>query len=404
MLLPVGDSLNYTAAESASVSHRYALLSFEVSNLPDKWLHRIYMALPWTDSPEERMKAQLARYETLVAELRSANFELLQATSTAIEDRALVEERQAKVDALLKERDGLKDGVEEYLESSISGTLRENGLNVSGRFIWPPVDFRLDNPPSVLIISPRDRISRVETILIDPDIPAEDMERIESKLKEENNLSAVVLRTGGLASYPTVIPSDRDLLPLLEVASHEWLHAYLFFHPLGRSFWSGGEMVTINETLANLFGDEIGGETWAKLTGNPVPVRQPPASPDDPVVEPVDPDPSQFDFSKFMRETRLRADELLASGDIDGAEAWMEERRLELQTHGYVIRKINQAYFAFTGSYADSPGSVSPVARQIWDLRQREDSMGDLVEALQGISTYSQFEALLDEHGITVGR
>jgi hypothetical protein len=121
-------------------------------------------------------------------------------------------------------------------------------------------------------------------------------------------------------------------------------------------------------------------------------------------VEPVDPDPSQFDFSKFMRETRLRADELLASGDIDGAEAWMEERRLELQTHGYVIRKINQAYFAFTGSYADSPGSVSPVARQIWDLRQREDSMGDLVEALQGISTYSQFEALLDEHGITVGR
>ena len=403
-MIPVGDDLNYTAAESASASHRYGLLSFEIRNLTDKWTHRIYMALPWTDTSTEDMEAQLARYEELVVELRAANYELLQASSAADPDIAQVEERQSQVDALLDERDRLKDGVEEYLESRINDKLRENGLNVNGRFTWPPVDFRLDNPPSVLIISPRDEISRVETILIDPNISAEEMERIEAKLLEENNLSAVILRTGGLASYPTVIPSDRDLLPLLEVAAHEWLHAYLFFHKLGRSFFSGGEMVTINETLANLFGDEIGGETWADITGNPAPERPAPANPDDPVETPDLPDPDRFDFFRFMRETRIKTDDLLAEGDVDGAESWMEERRLELQTHGYFIRKINQAYFAFTGSYGDNPGSVSPIARQIWELRQQEDSVGDLIKALQGISTYSQFEAVLDERGITVGR
>lgn len=404
VMIPVGDGLNYTAAESASASHRYGLLSFEIKNLPDKWAHRIYMAMPWTNASEERMEEQLVRYEEIVVELRSANFELLQASSAASPEESQLDTLQSRVDALLDERDRLKNGVEEYLESRISDKLRENDLNVNGRFIWPPVDFRLDNPPSVLIISPRDTISRTETILIDPNISAEDMERIEAKLLEENNLSAVVLRTGGLASYPTVIPSDRDLLPLLEVASHEWLHAHLFFHPLGRSFFSGGEMVTINETLANLFGDEIGGETWSAITGEPAPVRPVPASPDDPIVEPDDPDPDRFDFFRFMRETRVRADELLEQGEIEEAEAWMEERRLELQTHGYIIRKINQAYFAFTGSYGDSPSSVSPIARQIWELRQQEDSVGDLVKAMRGISTYSQFEELLDERGITVGR
>ena len=30
--------------------------------------------------------------------------------------------------------------------------------------------------------------------------------------------------------------------------------------------------------------------------------------------------------------------------------------------------------------------------------------VGDLVKAMRGISTYSQFEELLDERGITVGR
>ena len=53
-----------------------------------------------------------------------------------------------------------------------------------------------------------------------------------------------------------------------------------------------------------------------------------------------------FDFRAFMRDTRGRTEQLLAAGQVDTAEAYMRARRDELQQHGYVIRKLNQAYFA----------------------------------------------------------
>ncbi len=404
-MIPKGDSLNLTAAEKASAQHRYGLLSFEIDNFLDKWIHRVYTALPWTATDTADREAALARYLEIVPEIRDAQFRVLQESSRGEVVQQDLRAEQVTLDDLIAEKDRLRDSVEEYLEAAISAELVDLDLNVIGDFIWPPVDFRIDNPPSVLVVSPRDRIVRQETVLIAPDIAVADMEEIERSLAEDFNLSAVILRTGGLASYPNVIPSNRDLLPLLEVAAHEWLHAYLFFYPLGRSFFSGGSMVEINETLANLVGDEIGGKVWADLTGNDPPVKPPPA-PIDPQDEPLDPepDPGTFDFFRFMRETRVRTDELLEVGDVDGAETWMEQRRVELNERGYLIRKINQAYFAFNGSYGDSPSSVSPTARQMWELRQQEEDAAGLIRALRGISSYSEFEALLERRGITAGR
>ena len=404
-MIPVGDSLNFTPAERASAAHRYGLLSFELENFLDKWVHRVYTFMPWTETSTADREADLARYLELVPLIRDAQFRVLQESSRGVVMQDSLNAEQASLDELIAEKDILRDSVEEYLESAISAELVDLDLNVFGEFIWPPVDFRIDNPPSVLVISPRDRIERQETVLIAPDIAVADMEDIERSLLEDFDLSAVILRTGGLASYPNVIPSNRDLLPLLEVAAHEWLHAYLFFYPLGRSFFSGGSMVEINETLANLIGDEIGGQVWADLTGNDPPVKPPPA-PINPQDEPLppEPDPSEFDFFRFMRETRVRTDELLAAGDVGGAEQWMEERRVNLNERGYLIRKINQAYFAFNGSYGDSPSSVSPTARQMWELRQQEEDAAGLLRALRGISSYSEFEELLERRGITAGR
>ncbi len=406
-MLPVGDSLVLSPAKAASVEHRYGLVSFEVRNFMDKWIHRIYTAFPWTETDTEDRQEALAKYLELVPKLRDAQFHVTQASARAVLDSEEIDSRQSTLDDLLDERDDLRDSVEEYLEAAISAELIEQDLNVFGEFIWPPVDFRIDNPPSVLVISPRDRIERFETVLIEPDISVADMERIEKRLLEDHNLSAAILRTGGLASYPNVIPSTRDLLPLLEVAAHEWIHAYLFFYPLGRSFFSGGSMIELNETLASLAGDEIGGLVWADLTGNDPPVKNPPAPinpQDEPLTPELDPDPEQFDYFRFMRETRVRTDALLAAGDVEGAEAWMKSRRIELQNNGFFLRKINQAFFAFSGSYGDSASSVSPTARQMWELRQQEDNAAGLLRALRGVSSYSEFEELLEERGITTGR
>lgn len=404
-MLPRGDTLSLTAAETASIGHHYGLLSFELQNFMDKWVHRVYTTFPWTETGTADRERDLARYLEIVPLIRDAEFRVVEESSRNTVAPSALAERQRTLGDLLNERDRLRDSVEEYLEAAISAELVEVDLNVTGGFIWPPVDFRIDNPPSVLVISPRDHIERAETVLIEPDISVSDMERIEKLLLDKYDLSAAIMRTGGLASYPNVIPSTRDLLPMLEVAAHEWIHAYLAFYPLGRSFFSGGSMVEINETLANIVGNEIGGDTWARLTGNPAPVREPPP-PFMPQDEPLEPEtePGEFDFFRFMRDTRVRTDELLGAGDIAGAETWMEQRRVELQENGYFIRKINQAFFAFNGSYGDSPSSVSPTANQMWELRQQEENAAGLLKAIRGVSTYAKFEELLDARGITVGR
>ena len=73
----------------------------------------------------------------------------------------------------------------------------------------------------------------------------------------------------------------------------------------------------------------------------------------------------------------------------------MEVRRLELVSNGYRIRKINQAYFAFTGTYAENPSSTSPISRYLWDLRDQVDTVGELVKLLQYVNTNKEFEELL---------
>ena len=96
-----------------------------------------------------------------------------------------------------------------------------------------------------------------------------------------------------------------------------------------------------------------------------------------------------------MRETREKADAMLAEGRIDEAEAYMEARRVKLADHGYFIRKINQAYFAFHGSYAIRPGSgsVSPIGGQVTAVWERVGSVGEFLRAVNRFGDYESFVA-----------
>ncbi len=66
-----------------------------------------------------------------------------------------------------------------------------------------------------------------------------------------------------------------------------------------------------------------------------------------------------------MGQTRQVADRLLAAGQVERAERYMDRRRDALQQHGYTIRKLNQAYFAFYGSYTEGVAASpdQPAAR-----------------------------------------
>ena len=110
-------------------------------------------------------------------------------------------------------------------------------------------------------------------------------------------------------------------------------------------------MIALNEDGGHAGRLEIGDRAYEAMTGIKFD-RQPPAPH-------ADPDPNAFDFNAHMRETRQHTEKLLEEGRIAEAESYMEERRLELLERGYRIRKINQAFFAFYGSYATSAASVS---------------------------------------------
>jgi hypothetical protein len=96
-----------------------------------------------------------------------------------------------------------------------------------------------------------------------------------------------------------------------------------------------------------------------------------------------------------MHETRLRADKLLAEGKLKKLRAYMEARRRIFWDHGYHhLRKLNQAYFAFYGAYADQPGEPAgedPVGEAVRQLRA---SSPDLASFLYRISWMSSFEQL----------
>jgi hypothetical protein len=404
-LIPVGDQRSDTATGRASLHYGYGLVSWEFANFFDKWKHRVWTSMPWTPTSEADRRTVLDRYVVLVDELRAAKDRLSDAVSENGSSHVDVSDAQNAYDRLIDERDDLRDGIEEFLEQAVADTVRSDEVDLVGGFVWPPVDFRIDSPPKLLVTSPRDVIRRGEDVLIDPDISVDDMTKIENELAELEDISALVLQTGGIASYPNVVPTT-NLKRLLDVAAHEWLHAYLVFNPLGRAYFAGGDIRSMNETLADIFGREVGLRVFSDITGEPyvAPTRpetarlkiEPFNSPDE--EEPADPE--EFSFNQFMGETRNRTDDLLAGGSIDEAEAYMEARRVELLDHGFKIRKINQAYFAFHGTYAESPSSTSPIARYLWDLREQVETVGELVKLLRPLGSYNEFEQLLVERGI----
>jgi hypothetical protein len=182
-----------------------------------------------------------------------------------------------------------------------------------------------------------------------------------------------------------------DLRATIETAAHEWAHQYLAFKPLGARYvlyltglTHDPDITRLNETAADLIGKEIGDLVYEKHYRDRLETssNQPPA-----VDQPVGPVAPLFDFNAEMRQTRLQVDKLLSEGKVTEAEEYMKERRDDLEQQGYYIRKLNQAYFAFYGSYADSPTSVDPIGAAMRQLRERSGSLERFLERVSSIVT-----------------
>jgi hypothetical protein len=318
----------------------------------------------------------------------------------AIDDpQAASADLRAQRDSLRAEQEQRQALAEAIVQSQVAGMLAEQGLGLGGQ-VLPPVSIRFTRLPTIMIVSPRDHIERTGSYVLEHGLTVDQMQVIEDSVDEELDVSSLIVPLGGLAVYPAMLIETGYAPHVFEITAHEWMHHYLAFRPLGFNYGVTPELYTMNETVASIVGRDIG---WAVLDryypdyAGPPPDWAPP--PPEEAVQPSTEEPPAFDFRAEMRETRVRADELLAAGEIDQAGQYMEERRVFFVENGYHIRKLNQAYFAFFGLYADEPGATGsdPVGPAIRELRYYSSSLFDFVKRVRGMTSFDQLQDALEE-------
>ena len=367
--------------------YRWGLIEWEATHILDKWRYRLEQAIPWYTPPVAKEQV-LQEFFQLSNEIEDLEQELSQLAADETAQNPQAEEAAIQLEELNKKRSHIKPQAEELLEAEVSAILSEEGFQSRVGLIWPPVDVALVTPPSVLVLSPRNVIERKQDFVLLPGLDLKTREKLEDKIFREQDLSALVVNIGGIATYPSIVASGSSLEHALEIAAHEWLHQYWFFRPLGRNYARDSETTTLNESAAAMAAKELNLRVYASVTGEPI---EQPREPSQAPATATD----VFNFRKSMHDTRLHTDSLLAEGRIEEAEAYMEERRQLFLENGYYIRKLNQAFFAFHGTYAGNPASVSPINDELKHFRATLPTVGDFIKEISQFGSYQEFKAHL---------
>lgn len=297
------------------------------------------------------------------------------------------------LDDLYAQRDQVAPVAEAILQTQLSSVASDLDLTIGGQPI-PPVLYHSTALPWALIISPRDEIRQEADISLIPDITVDQHVVLEKQVDGALDVSSLVVGIGGIGLYPTMINQTSNINWLTEVIAHEWTHNILSLRPLGLNYFTSPELRTMNETAASIAGKEIGLALIERYYPEFVPPPPPPPLSDSDEPGPA-PEPPVFDFRAEMHATRVNVDKLLEDGKIEEAELYMEVRRKIFWENGYLIRKLNQAYFAFYGAYADLPGGAAgedPVGAAVRELRARSDSLADFLNTMSWMTSFDQLE------------
>lgn len=326
--------------------------------------------------------------------------------------QAASSELREQLDALRGQRDQIALLAEAILQDQVSDVVGDMGLTLGGQPI-PPVLYHATTLPWALIASPRDVIRQDAHISLLPELTVDQHVDLEEQVEQAFGVSAVVVGIGGVGVYPTMVRETIDLNWLSEVIAHEWVHNFLMLRPLGLNYMSSVELRTMNETTASIAGVEIGIAVIEKYYPELLPPEDEvepeaePAAPQEPVepapAAPQDPaEPAPFNFYEEMGITRVEVDRLLVDDQIEQAEQYMEARRRFFWDNGYHIRKLNQAWFAFHGAYADQPGGGAagqdPVGKAVRDLRAHSNSLAEFLKRISWMASFDQLQAAVQNY------
>ncbi len=290
---------------------------------------------------------------------------------------------------------------EAILESQVSQVLAEGGLGLLSS-ILPPVSGTFTPLPTILVISPRDRITNLTQRQLVAGLTSAEQNTMEERVMEAlPDVSAYVTEIGGLAAYPSMLLETGSISWVTDVVAHEWAHHYLTFFPLGWAYMRSSEARTINETTASLIGEWAGQELMLRHYEPQLIQNKALPGPLTEASRTEDSGAQGFDFNAQMRHTRIVADTLLAEGKVKEAEWYMEVQRRYFVANGYRLRRLNQAYFAFHGAYASTPGAagtdpIGPLVRALWAV---SDTPSHFLKQVAPIASLEALEAVVAEAG-----
>ena len=359
----------------------FDIVGWELRHVPGKWLYLTERFFGGRLSPAEE-EERLGRFLKLTAQIGDLERSLAGDDARQIDELTL----------LRRERDALENDVEAIIEGRVTAVLEDAGLASSFplipdlRWVFPPVDFEFDQPLRVLTVSPRDRIERGERRPLRLGLTLEEAIELEAMEERDGERSALAEPVGGAATYPSIVAPRADYGRLVEIVAHEWVHQFLFFKPLGIRYFLSAELTTLNETVADLAGREL-----AALVLRAYPLAPDLAAQLEALRRPA----PTVDGGAVLRQLRLDVEALLGRGEIDAAEALMEQRREELAEQGVVYRRINQAFFAARTVYADSPASIDPIGPKLATLREQSGSVGAFLRTAARLTSAAGLDRLL---------
>ncbi|GAI33427.1 unnamed protein product, partial [marine sediment metagenome] len=148
--------------------YRFSIVKWESRAIPheaNQWIFGSYEKIDDEVHVVTEYFSAIERIKTLESEIEAISAGNEQGDLASLE---------AELNMLQEQKMALKDTVERIIEKQIKETLAQQGIfNPMDRYIrlginFPPLNFKLEEPPHLLVISPRDRIESIREIILLP--------------------------------------------------------------------------------------------------------------------------------------------------------------------------------------------------------------------------------------------
>ena len=267
-----------------------------------------------------------------------------------------------------KTREKLKPKVQEILAEELKTAAYDLlGAKLTTDFLLVDETKR----PALLVVSRRDSLEIVKYEGLGDNISETEKRALEKKF-EDKGYSAYIFTAAGVATKP--IRSDENTAPnkLLKILGHETAHHYFFGKPLGKNYGESAECHAINETSAEIVGEELGAYCSSKILRN------------SPTMQSVITGGTKW--MERLGETTRHVEKLLSEGKLEQAETYMKKKH------------TNQAQLVLWKMYGSD--KENGMTRTLNALKSECYDLKDFAETVSQTMNYKQVEdALAQKRG-----